>query len=432
MRPVLFGFMVAGLACAGIARADFSTPAWEYRARISGAAVSGDYLLLDLPVELFSYLKPDLSDLRVTGDGGREVPYVAAVEREQQSVAVIPARVLDLSSVPGENTRFVADLGRAGILHNSVTMETPSENFRRHVAVEGSNDRSSWRTLTASGQIFDYTVRDIKSVAVRDTRVSYPDATFRYLRVTIADRGEPALSIRGASVREEVAVAAREIAYHPSLALRERAEDRATEVVLDLGAKGIPHRRGRIETASANFSRAVEIADSEDGETWRLLTRAYLFNINTSKFNGANLDFTYPESNRRYLKLTILNRDDQPIAVSGASLFGVVRRILFRFEPGREYWVYAGNAAAIRPQYDIEAISQYVDVAELDRATLGPIEKNPLFVPPLPKAKPFTERAPYALPVMLGVVVAVLAFLLIRVISRGGGVSNQPPIITGA
>ena len=82
-----------------------------------------------------------------------------------------------------------------------------------------------------------------------------------------------------------------------------------------------------------------------------------------------------------------------------------------------ELFVYLGNVSARHPQYDIEKISQYVDAASLNRVGAYTPEKNPMFVAVEPPKPPLTERSPYILPVGLGLVVAILGFLLLRVVS---------------
>ena len=409
------------------AYADFNLLDWEYRSKIAGGAnTEKGFVTLELPSSLFSYLKSDLSDLRVVNQEG-EVPYMVAVEKGESSVQSIPSRIFNLSS-GGDTTSFVLDTGSKGELHNSVTIQTSSENFRRIVEIEGSGDQLVWRTLNPRGQIFDYTVRDIKSVAVRDTTVYYPEGAFRYLRVSIFDRGEAPLKISGASVSRQVSLAAREISYTPSVAVSQNADDKTTEVILDLGAKGIPHRKVAIETANENFSRAVQISESGDKNNWRAIGYAYVFSVNTPKFTGSNLEFSYPESNNRYLKLSILNRDDRPIAISGVKITGLVRRILFNFDPSKEYFIYLGNPDAKRPQYDIESISQYVDFNLINQVSASSVEKNSSFKEKTLPLPPLSERSPYVLPTVLGIAVAILAFLLLRLLTNlKKNLPEEPP-----
>lgn len=414
----LFSYLFLSMVAVPYVSADFNMKGWQYRSLVSAGPQLSEYVLLELPKEFFSYLKPDLSDLRVaSGDG--EVSYAASIAREADTFSVLPTRMFDLSSVSGESTSFVADLGKSGEFHNALTIETVSENFRRIVEVSGSNDRSSWRMLTSQGQIYDYTVKeDIKPVKVMDTRVSYPDATYRYLLVKVLDRGDTPLKIIGVKVARQVLTPAGEISHAPAKEVSQDAKERTTEIILDLGVAGIPHRRAEIQTGSTNFNRAVAIYDSEDRKDWRLLSHVYIYKVATAKFTGDLLGFGYPESNRRYLRVSVKNGDDRPIDIGNVTLYGVVRNILFRSDPGKEYYVYLGNPEAKRPQYDIEKISPYVETTELTRVSAGPVAENAVFVAPEPPKKPFTERYPYVLPVSLGAVVAVLAFMLLRVVVR--------------
>ncbi|OGZ45823.1 MAG: hypothetical protein A2756_02865 [Candidatus Ryanbacteria bacterium RIFCSPHIGHO2_01_FULL_48_27] len=401
----------------------------EFRARVvANPSTPVGYVKMDLPQEAFAHLKSDLSDLRVSADGGLMVPYVVAIEREASAFVSVPARMTNLSSQNGEMTSFILDMGRSGLLHNRITIETSSENFRRKVIIDGSDDQMSWRTLNPAGQIFDYTVRDIKPVSVEDMNVSYPDATFRYLRVTISDAGESPLKVIGARVARMAVSGAREVSYSPLISTRQDTETKSTVVVLDLGAEGIPHRRGQVRIDGNNFHRSVAIYDSDapgDDASWRLLSNAYVFSIDTPKFSGSNTEFSYPESNKRYLKLVISNGDDAPVSVNAATLYGVVRSIIFLYDPSKEYMLYLGDPAAIRPQYDLSEILQYVESSDLDRVQLAALENNPYFVAPKIPKPPITERSPYALPVVLGLVVAVLAFLLFRVV---GHAASLPPV----
>jgi len=400
---------------------------WEWRAKVlAGQDLRSDFVVLDIPSEVFSHSKSDLSDLRL-GYKEEAVPYVLSVEKEKSRYERVPARMFNLSSIPGESTSFILDMGSAGIFHSSISIETASENFRKMVEIRGSNDQASWRILTSQGQIFDYTVRDIKPVSVRDTSVVYPESTFRYLWITIRDAGEPAIKVTGARVSREVASAAKELTYSPTLEVAENIKDKSTEIIFDLGARGIPHRRLRLDLGDTNFSRAVVVQDSDDKNKWRDLSFAYIYDIQTSKFSGRNVEFSYPESSQRYLRISILNRDDRALAVRGGTVFGVVRSILFSKPKGEDYYLYFGNLKVSRPEYDLEKISQYIESDSLDRVSVGSLEKNPRYIAPEPIKPPLTERSPYVLPVILGVVVAILAFLLLRLASKVK--SDLPPLI---
>jgi hypothetical protein len=387
---------------------------WEYRKEINADTTSG-YVLLDLDQDVFGHSRNSLSDMRIVNQKGEEVPYTVFSKKATTEVASLLARVFDKSFLPGKSTVFTLDLGRGGEFHNQITIHTASENFRRIVEIEGSSDGASWRYLTTRGQIYDYTVRgDIKPVSIQDTSVTYPDSTVRFLRVTIRDNGEEPLSIINAAVMRRISTRAEETILHPLLTQKENRELHSTDIIADIGAVGIPTYRSRVGISDVNFNRQVDIYSSNNGSDWRFRGSGYLFRVSTPRFQGENTEIQYPEVQDRYIKFSIINKDDKPLVISGVEMSGIVRELAFQIEPGNTYSLYYGNGSARRPEYDIEKLFPYLDEEMLNFVSLAKEEKNPNFRPPEPPRVPLTERNPYVLPVALGIVVAIMAFLLLR------------------
>lgn len=397
--------------------ADFDPAMWQYSKKIQGP-LSQEFVLLDLDEEVFNSSNDNLSDLRIIDERGREVPYTLVAEGDRRSVSTLPVRLFDKSFIPGESTVFTLDIGASGQFHNRLIIYTGSENFRRMVEVEGNNDGKSWRFLTNRGQIYDYTLRDpIKPVSVQDTSVSYPESTVRYLRVRILDRGETPLEITGASLERRIESVAREGTFEPKIEIFQNSEEHATEIVADLGVRGIPTRRVLFDFSENNFNRQLEIfASNNPNGDWRFITSNYIFKVNTEKFQGENLLVQYPETQTRYLKFIIYNRDDKPLTLKDLRLKGTFRALAFKIEdPNVTYSLYYGNLSSRRAEYDIEKLFPYLDTAAMNHVELGREMKNDKFSPPKP---PLTERNPNLLPVFLGLIVAVLGFLLLRLFAK--------------
>ncbi len=405
----LFGLLISQPA---FALADFEIKSWEYRAKIN-IRQPEEYVVLDLPSTAFEKLKPSLGDLRVVNlsDGVEEVPYTIAVEEEKNFVRDLPARMYNLGTVLGVSTSFELDLGRSGLLHSQVAIETASENFKRGVEVYGSDDGKSWILLNGKGQIFDFTNREGGYLQARYADVKYPESTLRYLKVVVGDAGEAPLNITGAKVRREVREVAREILYDPTFEVIQNGKDKTTDVIIDLEVDGTPTSGGELNIKSELFSRGVIIYASSDRTSWSVIGSGYIFSIDTPKFRGSNLKFFYPESRKRYLKISILNKDDKPMSVDGVALSGVARRILFKYAPGGNYYLYLGNADARSPQYDIEKFSGYLVDENVGKTDMGEVEKNDKFVP---KKLPLTEEYPYLLNISLVIVVLILGALAVR------------------
>lgn len=393
---------------------------WRYIKEIQLPHIAEkQFVELSFDEEVFTNAAAGLRDLRIYRDG--EIPYkllveTAGVERSFLSSGPIQ----DLGFVQGEFTSFVLDLGepqlakQGGPLHSEIEIYSTSTNFRREVVVEGSDDRMNWRILLEKSIMYDYTDPEA-GLKTRNTRVRYPESTARYLRVRIIDKGEAALSIQGASASFEKKTQATLVSYPVHIISHEvNGELQISQTVLDLGSSGLPNNTLTLGIPDVNFQRDVAIEGSNNQADWSVIARRdVIFSFRTPKFTGSKLSIGYPENTFRYLRATVFNKDDAALLVNGASVSGILRKLVFQAAPGGAYTLYYGNPDARYPQYDLERYFQYLETESLPQATLLGQEANPLFqekVPPLP----FSERYPWLLPGGLGIAAVALLLFLAR------------------
>ncbi|MFH1170611.1 MAG: hypothetical protein V1704_03575 [Candidatus Vogelbacteria bacterium] len=117
----------------------------------------------------------------------------------------IPVRLIKQEYLGNEATIITTDLGRPGIQHSSLTLTTSSNKFHREVQIEGSDDNQTWVKFETTRFIYDGIINTSPN---RNTTITYPITTFRYLRITIYDRGEKRLIIAGALAHPPVALTA--------------------------------------------------------------------------------------------------------------------------------------------------------------------------------------------------------------------------------
>jgi hypothetical protein len=107
---------------------------------------------------------------------------------------------------------------------------------------------------------------------------------------------------------------------------QELAPDGRSSFTLDLGPAPLPHNRLRLETSSHNFTRRVTIAAGDDRRAWAAL-RGDGFIFDFSRNTAAReLSVDYPLSTRRYLRVTIWNKNDEPVVITGASVLSLTER----------------------------------------------------------------------------------------------------------
>ena len=407
-------FLVAFAVSFSLAGADFNPVVWQYEKELvlpSGGA--GDFGEVVFDGEVLSGSKSDLSDVRVMS-GSKEVPYVMDVEAPSFARETHSARILNKGTQAG-STSLVLDLAAEGFIHNRVELNVTSTNFRREMRVEGSSDMSNW-LLLRDGSIYDYTLE----FKARDTSLAYTDSTYRYLRVTIMDKGEVPLGIISAIISRESYGAGKEVSYEVPIVERTEIKDRqANSMLFDMGVKGLPTNRLALRTNDANFNREVALEGTNDGKTWSIITnRDVIFSYSTPNFTGSKLELRFADQNYRYLKLTIFNRDNQPIQIDKGTLYGTVRKAIFPYESGGKYKLYYGNPGARYAQYDLNNYLQYFDSSARVRFSLGAQALNSQYQKPAEVEKPFSERYSWLLTTILILVVLGMGFMVFRLFKK--------------
>lgn len=411
---IIFGLVIVS----SYVHADFSLTDWQYKKMLAPSSDGGTALFGEVVFDnqIFSKAKPDLSDVRLIDNAGKEVPYVLVTEAPKSERAGYPVQLLNNGYVEGDYTSFIADLGKEGIIHNSVEIITDSKNFRREASVEGSSDTKTWLTLLSKKSIYDYSVE----FNARDVSLSYSDATYRYLKVKILNSGETPLHVLGAKVYRDVTAAGREVAYTPSsIQQNENPEGRSSVVVMDFGIRGVPASKLTLQTADTNFNREVAIEGSNDSVRWSILNNnSVIFSYTTPQFTGNNLTLVFPETPVRYLRLTIFNKDNTPIHISGAKAYGVLRKLVFAYDPANSYALYYGNAKARAPEYDLQSYLAYYGSSGRRTFTLNGEEPNTEYMPPKMPEQPFSERYPNLLLIVLILAVIVVGALTFRLLKK--------------
>lgn len=396
-----------------LALADFNVEKWHYskEIRVTGNQKLAAFLLDN---QIYEHAKEGLADLRIINNSGEEIKYKLTIESGQKTIETLPVRIRDLGIKIGENTQFIVDLGRGGILHNSITIATSSVNFRRQVEIETSNDSANWllvKKSTEGSYIYDYSL-DFKA---KNTTVYYPQSSARYLRIKILDRGEEPIKVSGAAVINDIYITSKTATYSPKLLESKKDQEKQTSIyLLDLSAKGIPSNKISFSTKEVNFNREVLIEGSNDNNSFIKIGSDVVFSYQTPRFNGVKDSLSFNEGNYRYLRLTIFNRDNSPIELADFKVYGTVRKVIFEYTNGKTYKLFYGNLQARYPDYDIESYLQYFNTSDIGPAVLGDEEKNESFVPEKAKEKPLTERYSFLLSAVLVIGVLILGTMIAK------------------
>jgi hypothetical protein len=391
--------------------APFDLSQWKYRKRIP--LTPGDGLaVVKLDREVYMGAEFALDDLRLVRDGA-EAPYVLETIGIETDHMVTPEKLIDLSVVDGPGVQFTMHVLPSR--HNRIELRTTERNFRHRVSIEASTDNQRWAALRSDGAIFDFT-QDFRRFS--SLSIDFPVSTKPYLRITIFGWNKIG-SVQEVSVDYEVRrPAVREILATIIPKISEDSREQATIATIDLGVEGLPVDQIVTEVSSPRFQRAVAVEVSRDGKEWSYLSQGVISRLPGSEFTEESLSLSIPETHRRYLRLRIYNRDDQPLRVGRIQFEGLIRQVKFLAPATGSYWLYFGNPKVRAPSYDLPILLSRVEDVAFGSWRLGPAELNPTYHPPDPPKKPWSEQHPAILYTVLGGAVLALGIATFRFATR--------------
>ena len=99
--------------------------------------------------------------------------------------------------------------------------------------------------------------------------------------------------------------------WKPALLNKAAVPGSGIEATLDLGSHPTTHNRLRVATRQKNFKQRVRIEISDDSRTWAIARDdGYIFDFSQGDRKVSVLSVDYPQSTRRFVKLTIFGWSD--------------------------------------------------------------------------------------------------------------------------
>jgi hypothetical protein len=355
---------------------------------------------------LWAHARPDLADLRIY-NGDSQIPYALAAQDSWSAAEQHAARILNLGAAQGD-TQF--DLDMQGLAeYDRVQLRLSATNFVASARVDGRETLGSGpSTHLGTSMLYDFSKERLgSSFALR-----VPPSTFRYLHVRISGSVEPqqVLAAETFYLRESKAA----WASAGSCGAMEQRE-RQTIVTCTL-LPGAPLTRilFDVPAESFNFRRTITIADSKGTE----LERSSISRIRMEKSRPpvvaeelAMRVSCICKPDATTFRVMIDNGDDPPLAGLRVEPQALERRVYFD-PPGRsELRLYYGDAKLGPPVYDYAKFFKQADDAV--GAQLGAEMPNPDYRD-RPDERPWSERHPAVLWIVMLAVVAVLAAFAVR------------------
>lgn len=366
---------------------------------------------------IFAHAEPQLASLRLY-NGEAETPYAISYSAPSESA---PKAIAALNTGTRNGaTSFDAAMPEGSYSNLDVNIE--AHDFIATVHVSGSQTQTGARiTNLGAYTIFDFSRQRLG----RSTVLHLPQSDFRYLHFRIDGPIRPD-QITGLTTGRSTAGEPQYVTVATSTAVQQKDRDSILEfsVPANVPVDRIFFMPG---TQPINFSRDVSItvapaiarpATDAEEPPQPTIASGNLLRIHSTQ-NGRRIDEEHLAIDAPYQTfntatkwtIAIHNEDDAPIALNSVGLQMIARTLCFDAEPGAGYKLYYGDDTLSAPGYDYAKLfSQDKNAAQ---ANLGAEQLNPHYES-RPDTRPFTEKHPALLWIVLIAAILLLGFVALR------------------
>jgi hypothetical protein len=398
--------------------ANFDSSSWKFRADVIPPQTDpAGFVKITLPGWLLANASESLWDIRLVSQSGIETPYVIKVARSRAEQISLPVRTFNWATDPGRDEQVMCDLGETPQISNQLLLRTDSRDFIRTVEISGSADQYHWVVLQSKAYIFD---QQEQGRHQQKLTVSYPDSSYRYLRVLVWLDGQPPIRLTGVEVlRLEKTEVQPEVVNARIVERIEDAARYATDLIVETEAGNQHLDTCVIQAKQQNFSRAITVSYRDARGTWVNVGNGNIHRFTIGDAVDTNLEVPVNELNHRRFRIRIWNGSSPPLDVTSVAMRRMPRVFVFSRSAGDRHTLYFRNSQAGLRSYDIATAVDQLDLQKLPAAALGPMTPNPAYREVV-REKPWTERHPALIWIALAVGVLLLAGLLFQTV-RGLG-----------
>lgn len=362
-----------------------------------------NYLVVDETILINT--RPDMGDIRLFANSGREVQYVLRTQRASRYSDWTVAGVLNKGATAGD-TQFTVDVNVPE--YDRLELDLATKDFVARATVEGADDAAAktWNNLGIYS-IYDFSLEKLGSS--KSIRLKSP-ARYRYLRITIAGGVAPE-EVEGANI----ANFQEDKAQYAAISAQARVTQRGNHTEMSWSTSDrLPVERIVVEVdpAEVNFSRDSTLFCDERPVSNYDLSRVRL----VRKGRQIESESLAPEPfgiRCKSYRLDIFNGDNPPLRIGKVVPMMLERRIYFDPKNESDFKLYYGDEKTAAARYDYAKFFEPAEPGQSAQAALKPEAKNAAYTH-WPDDRPFTERNPALLWVAMIVAVGLLGAWAIK------------------
>ena len=355
----LVGFSVNG----------FSQEGYSYKRKIELKKNAVELNSIEIPDELFSKVKSDLSDIRIFGIKNNdtvEVRYNIAKHPDFNFDLKQPLKIIN-QSVSGKRNYFTIQASNQTI--NQLFLKFKNENFDWKVTLEGSHNQNQWFTI----------LKDYRILAIQNSETKYRfedlffnDSQYKYYRISVDSEQQPTIqTVHSNHSLSKVSLKFRTVTVD-KLTTKTDKKNKITTIEFSL-KNPLPVYAVSINTSNKiDYNRNVTVEYLQDSvKTEKSIIKHYSYFSSGILSSKQHTDLALGGNDLKFIKdfrITINNKDNQPLQVNSVTLRTLSFNLLFSIDDyDRDYYLYYGNKSISKPSYD----AYYFDIVEKNIVSLS-------------------------------------------------------------
>ena len=399
---VLFSsFLLLNLSSSAFAAAEPNT--FRYQSSTSVKLVKpSKFFILDIDPQLYATMDSTLRDLRIYSAnqelGYTLLPYEPS---ESPSPGSILPEIINKGLLEGSSS-YSFTLKMPPVRPGAMQIKLNRPEYLVKARLTGSNDNKTWQNLKT---------QTLYGINGKYNKFNLDDIDYNYLKFEYDLLKNETLEITEAVIAEGSLPKKTETPWE--IKQSEDKKKKTTTVTIDLKYNNQVTQGLTLATDENGFYRQAALAISNDQKTWKDAGFSYLYRGQNNR--DENLSFSYSPINGRYLKITIENADNKPLAFTGTKLELLPVRLLVKSPETANFplTLFWGNKKIAAPTYDVAYMlaKSSFEVKNLQLITINDVKQNANFKEELP---PLTERLPWLMPIALSAAALLVGLVLFR------------------
>jgi len=330
---------------------------YHYQRSIEG--VTDQWHNIPLPDAIFGKVSSNLSDLRIYGVARNndtiEVPYLLRINSEKIKSKSITFNIVNTSN--NQNGYYYTFEVPREMAINHIKLDFKENNFDWKVVLQGSQEQKEWYTI-----VDDYRILSIQNglTDYKFTTLTFPNSKYHFFRLLIKSDKEPNLMAAQISNNETIKGNYKDYPLK-TLNIDENKTEKTTEIIVDLGKPVSISSISLGAREQYDYYRPISISQITDSikteQGWKYNYNILLKGTLSSLEDGI---FNFQSITLQKIKITVFNRDNQPLTFGNIQVKGFVHELVARFTSEANYYLAYGNAHDAFPNYDIAQFSENI------------------------------------------------------------------------